>query len=335
MSVIEGGDQPQVRRTQHPVAEHVAAHVADPDDRHLIGIRVDPERPGMSPNALPRTASRDSHGLVVVSSAAAGSEGVAQPEAVVGGDGVRGVGERGGSLVRCHDEIRIVGVVAHGLRRGHHHAADDVIGEIQQAGDEHPVALHDLGAALLGIDGRTFHDETALGAHRDDDGVLHHLGLHQPEHLGAEVLAPIAPAQPAAGDPATAQVDALDTWRIHEDLELRPGQGHLRDPARVELERQHRPMASAVRGAERVGPKRGVHQTPQGTSDAILVEPGHGVEQLADRRVEHADSLCSVGHLERRVEPHLEQFDQCPGERRPVGEHALDRCLTERERQLP
>src|SRR5918999_623670 len=31
--VVEGGDEPDVLREQHPVAEHVARHVADPDHR--------------------------------------------------------------------------------------------------------------------------------------------------------------------------------------------------------------------------------------------------------------------------------------------------------------
>ena len=56
---------------------------------------------------------------------------------------------------------------------------------------------------LLGV-------EAALGAGRHDDGVLDHLRLDQPEDLGAEVLAPVGPAQPAAGHRAEAQVHALD-----------------------------------------------------------------------------------------------------------------------------
>ena len=56
---------------------------------------------------------------------------------------------------------------------------------------------------------------------RDDDRVLDHLGLHQAEHLGAEVLAPVRPADAAAGDHPAAQVDALHLRAVDEDLEQR------------------------------------------------------------------------------------------------------------------
>ena len=59
------------------------------------------------------------------------------------------------------------------------------------------------GRQLLGI-------EAALGAGRDDHRILDHLRLHQAEDLGAEIVAPVGPAEAAAGDRAAAQVDALD-----------------------------------------------------------------------------------------------------------------------------
>ena len=62
--------------------------------------------------------------------------------------------------------------------------------------------------------------------------------LTRPEHLGAEVLRPVGPAQAAARDLAAAQMHALEARRVDEDLEhrLRLGQpGHL---GRIELERQ-------------------------------------------------------------------------------------------------
>ena len=71
-------------------------------------------------------------------------------------------------------------------------------------------------------------DEAALGADRHDDGVLHHLRLHQAQHLGAEVLAPVGPAHAAARDLAAAQVHALDSGRVDEDLEERPRQRQAR-----------------------------------------------------------------------------------------------------------
>ena len=47
---------------------------------------------------------------------------------------------------------------------------------------------------------RSLEHEAALGTHRDDQGVLDHLGLHQAQDLSAEVLAAIGPADAAARD---------------------------------------------------------------------------------------------------------------------------------------
>ena len=69
-------------------------------------------------DALPGAARRDAHRLVVVARRAARGEGVAQPEAVVGGDLVGDVGERRRALVGGDHEIGIVAVVAHHDRRG-------------------------------------------------------------------------------------------------------------------------------------------------------------------------------------------------------------------------
>ena len=94
------------------------------------------------------------------------------------------------------------------------------------AGDEGLVAgdaLGQPGVAVGGRVGQLLGDEAALGADRHDHGVLHHLRLDQAEDLGAEVLAPVGPAQTAARDLAEAQVHALDPRRVHPDLVRRAG----------------------------------------------------------------------------------------------------------------
>ena len=40
VAVIEGGDQPDLLRQQHAVAEHVARHVADADHRERLALTV-------------------------------------------------------------------------------------------------------------------------------------------------------------------------------------------------------------------------------------------------------------------------------------------------------
>src|SRR3546814_1338595 len=64
--------------------------------------------------------------------------------------------------------------------------------------------------------GKVLGVEAALGARWDDDGVLHHLGLHQPEHLGAEIVAAIGPADAAARHRSAAKVDSFHPWRSEE-----------------------------------------------------------------------------------------------------------------------
>ena len=136
---------------------------------------------------------------------------------------------------------------------------------------------------------RPLDDEAALGADRHDDRVLHHLRLHQPEDLGAEILAPVGPADAAARHLAAAQMDRLDARRVDEDLDQRARQRQLVDRAAVELEREVG-LGRAVRAAlEEVGAQRApamsVEEAPQ---DAVLVEVRDPVERVLDRRREPA-----------------------------------------------
>src|SRR3546814_2540504 len=84
--------------------------------------------------------------------------------------------------------------------------------------------------------GRLLHHEASLGADRHDDGVLHLLRLHQAEHLGAEILEAVRPAQAAARDHAEAQMDAFHRGAVDEALPQRLRLRQFLDRARVELE---------------------------------------------------------------------------------------------------
>ena len=94
MAVIERGEQADVPRQQHAVAEHVAGHVADADAGEVLGLAIAAQRAEMALDRLPRALGRDAHGLVVVADRAARGERVAEPEAVLGADRVGDVGER-------------------------------------------------------------------------------------------------------------------------------------------------------------------------------------------------------------------------------------------------
>ena len=203
---------------------------------------------------LPGAARGDAHLLVVVAFGAAGGERVAQPEAVAGRDLVGRVGEGRGALVRGHDQVRVVAVAPDHVRRRHHLVGLDVVGHVEHGGDERLVAGQDLGLVGLAVGGvgQPLAHEAALGPGRDDDRVLHLLRLDQPEDLGAEVLLPVRPAQPAARHPAEPQVHRLQPRRVDVDLELGPRLGQPGHVAGVELEHQVARAAGAA-GARRGG----------------------------------------------------------------------------------
>ena len=79
-------------------------------------------------------------------------------------------------------------------------------------------AVHSWVRQPLGV-------EPALGAGGHDDRVLDRLCLDQSKDFGAEVLAPVRPAQAAAGHLAEPQVDAFDARRIDPDFEHGRGNG--------------------------------------------------------------------------------------------------------------
>jgi hypothetical protein len=86
-----------------------------------------------------------------------------------------------------------------------------------------------LAGKLLGI-------EAALRADRHDDGVLHLLRLDEAQHFGAEILAPVRPADAAARHLAEAQMHAFHLRRIDEDLDQRPRRRQLVELLAVELD---------------------------------------------------------------------------------------------------
>ena len=208
--MVEGGDQPDVPGQKHAVAEHVAGHVSDARHGEVLVLDVDAEGAEVSPHRHPGAAGGDPHGLMVVALRPAGGEGVSEPELVLPGNRVRHVGERRGPLVGGDDEIGVVPVVTDDAVRRSDLAVDEVVGHVEKPPHERAVAGRDLGEQRVPARGWGLHDEPALGADRHDDGVLHGLGLRQPENLSAEVLGTVGPAQPAAGDRTTPQVHALD-----------------------------------------------------------------------------------------------------------------------------
>jgi hypothetical protein len=171
-------------------------------------------------DGLPGAAGGDAHLLVVVADRTARSKGVTEPEAVLDGDAVGDVREGGRSLVGSNDQIRVVAIATTHASRGHDLAIDQIVGQIEQAADEGRVTGDSLGLKgfPLARRGQALADEAAFRTQRNDHRVLDHLRLDQTEHLGAEVLHAVRPAQAATRDLGTAQVHALDALAVDKDL---------------------------------------------------------------------------------------------------------------------
>ncbi len=333
--MVERADQLDVTGKQHAVAEHVAGHVADPDNSEVGGLDVRSQLAEVTLDRLPRPAGRDRHLLVVVAGGAAGGEGVAEPEAVVDRDGVRDVREGRRSLVGGDDEVRVVLVVANDIRRRHDLAAGDRVRHVEQAAHERPVALDDLleQRSAVATGRRPLDDEAALRADRDDHGVLDRLGLHQPEHLGAEVLAAVRPADASARDPPAAEVHGLDAGRVDEDLEHRPRLGQIRDELGIQLQREVRLRAATGVRLEVVRPQDCADDAQEAAQDPILVEALDRVDRGLQLPLERP--RLRVGVLEpHRVEPQPEELDEPAGDVGVRGQRVLHVGLAERASRL-
>ena len=247
-------------------------------------------------------------------------------------DRIGNVREARGALVRRHHQVGVVAIVAHHLGRRDDLLVDDVVGEVEQTADQGLVAVDDLGRLCLAVaDQRAPDDESALGAHRHDHGVLHLLRLHQSEHFRAEILAPVGPANPAARDVAHAQMDALHARREHEDFEQRLGQRQFAQLLTFELERQM--ILEPVDGGALVG--IGAHGRGQGAperaQDAVIVGPLDLLHGGADAKVEPGERAAAARRRQRGVEAGGEQVGKGVRQHRIGDQHLGDVALAERQ----
>ena len=235
---------------------------------------------------------------MVVADRAAGGERVVEPEAVLARDRVGGVRERRGALVGGDHQVGVVAVERAHLRRVHDLAVDQVVGDVQQRADVGLVLALDLGLELLAVGRDALDDEAALGAGGHDHGVLGQLRPHQAVDLGA-VVHPVAPADPAAGDLAAAQVDALHLGRVDVDLVQRRRLRHRGHVGGAQLEGGR--GAAVLEGARA---QRRVDQRQLVAQDAVVVERDHRLEVGEDLVAQAA--LGGLVALARGVEAGLE-----------------------------
>ena len=158
---------------------------------------------------------------MVISDRTATGERVAEPKIAFEGDCVCGVGKGRSAFVGGNHKIRVVAVVDNYICWMNDSIVDDIVRNRQQRADEYLVALSPFRKPRVTVHahvGQAFRVESALRPGRHDHRVFDALRLHQAEHFGAEIVAPIGPAQAAARDRASAQMDALDPRRIDEHL---------------------------------------------------------------------------------------------------------------------
>src|ERR1700730_2552344 len=154
MPVIEGGEQSEMPRHQHAVAEHVAGHVADADYGDFAALDIAPELAEMALDELPGSARGNAHLLVVIAGRATRRKSVAEPEPVLFGYRVGKVGESGRALVGRDHEVEGLVVGPDNVRRRNDPMLprllrDDVVGEVEQAADQRLVTLNCLGPQLV------------------------------------------------------------------------------------------------------------------------------------------------------------------------------------------
>ncbi|RMN69924.1 hypothetical protein ALQ54_05713 [Pseudomonas syringae] len=318
VQVIERCDQLQLVRHQQAVAEHVTGHVADTDHADAVLLHIDVAFTEVTLHAHPCALGGDAHLLVIVTGRTTGSEGVAQPEAVVDGNAVGDVGERCRALVGGHHQIRVIIVMTHDVDRRHQRALLKVVGDVQQPGDEDAVASDCLGLHFVAVAGgrQATRHEAALGTYRHNDRVLNLLGFYQAQHFGTEVFLAVRPAQAATRHVAEAQMHAFDTRRINEDFKLGHRLGQFGNQARVELEAEIALALPVGIGLIEVGPQRGFDQVQITTQDAVFVEHLHVVQRSQNRLFQTQLLVVEIvgTQLARQIEAGLEQTRQLAGD---------------------
>src|SRR5262249_27821281 len=208
--------------------------------------------------------------------------------------------------------------------RRNHAVGAQVVGDVEQAGDEYLV-----GADALGLDRVTrpahrqlLGNEAALGADRNDHGVLDLLRLAQAEHLGAEILRPVGPADAAARDLAEAQVHGLDPRRIYKDFIERARQRQAVDLAALEFHRNGRLGLIARIELIEVGAQRRFHRVDEVAQDAVFVEALDFLQRRLDARADV--SLARLARLARalgaRIETRVKQLDDLGSDTRMLAQ---------------
>ena len=142
----------------------------------------------------PATLCGNAHCLVIVTDRTAARERITQPEIPFERYGVGGIGKGCRALVCGNHEIRVVAVMDHNVYRMDNLVIDDVVSDREQGANKYLIAFGALckpGVAVYAHVGQAFGVEAAFRPGRHNHRVLDALRLHQTEHFGAEIVAPV------------------------------------------------------------------------------------------------------------------------------------------------
>ena len=316
VTVVERGYQTDVFGAQHTVTKNVTAHVTDTNGREVVGSSVDTQFTEVTFNRLPRTSGRNRHRLVVVTRGTTRSESILQPEATVNSDLVRDVREPRCTLVGCDHQVRVVFVVANRALRVHGLLLAifdyQVVCDVQQRVDEHFISSLSSCTPRFAIQGwvrQTLRVETALSSRRHNERVLNHLSLNQAQDFGAEVIAPVRPAQTTTSHATKPQVNTFDFRRVHEHFQSRTRLGTEFEKLRLDLEDVCPSRLPVLITLEHIGAYGSCDHLGGGTQNPVSVQGGHLRQRLKDFFCLRFDRTLTVPR-EVRVELSGEQLNQ-------------------------
>ena len=269
---------------------------------------------------------------MVVAGGTARGKGVAQPEAVLQRDAVGDVAERGGALVGGDHQIGVVTVMAHSIGRVFKTLGREIVAEFKYRSDEGLVAGDAVRHDRIAITayGRAHGNETALGANRHNDRVLDLLRLDQAQDLGAEILAPVRPADAAARHLAAAQVNALHLRAVDENLGERARRRQVDDLGGIELEGEPRLRLAGRIALVMVGAPGAFDDIEKAADDAVFVQALHRFQQGGNLALHPGNGGGPNRIGQAGVEARLEQRDQQAGNAGMSGQRAFHILLAER-----
>ena len=170
----------------------------------------------------------------------------------------------------------------------------------------HGLLAGGVGRHPLGI-------EAALGAHRHDHRILDLLRLDQAQDLGAEILAPVRPADAAARDAPEAQMHALHGRRIDEDFAPGARRRQVVQPGAVEFHGEIRLGRAVLVFLPEAGAQHRVYHILEAANDAVVVQRGNVLQRRVDLLFDGVHRPGAVAGI-RGIVPGMKQCRQQAGD---------------------